>query len=51
MKGVGASYGFARISAIGKEIEDRVKAGLLTSVGGILDTYDDYLSNIRVECA
>ena len=51
IKGVGASYGFPRVSALGKEIEDCVRADQLTSLTHILDVYGDYLSRVRVSCA
>ena len=51
IKGVGASYGFSRISALGKELEDFARAEHLTSIAHILDMYEDYLSKVRVSRA
>lgn len=48
MKGIGASYGFDPITAIGKEIEQAAKEGALTAIGALLDAYDAYLANVRV---
>ena len=48
MKGVGNSYGFARVSVIGKQIEDGARSGdraaLETSIAG----YADYLAKVQV---
>ena len=48
MKGVGNSYGFERVSVIGKQIEDGARsgdrAGLETSIAG----YADYLAKLEV---
>ena len=51
LKGVGASYGFVRISALGKELEDFARAGNLTSIAHALDVYEDYLSKVRARRA
>jgi len=50
IKGVGASYGFPRISFFGKEIEDGARGAQLAFIAKILDMYEDYLSNVRVSC-
>jgi HPt (histidine-containing phosphotransfer) domain-containing protein len=48
MKGVGNSYGFERVSVIGKQIEDGARSGdrsaLETSIAG----YADYLAKVEV---
>jgi len=48
MKGVGNSYGFERVSTLGKLIEDAAR----TSDGALTDhciaEYQDYLSKVRV---
>ena len=48
MKGVGQSYGFARISAYGSQIEDAAKAELAKSMGPLIDEYERYLSRVSV---
>ena len=51
LKGVGASYGFFLISALGKELEDSARVENLTSIAHTLDIYEDYLSKVRVSRA
>lgn len=48
MKGVGNSYGFAKISEIGKRIEDGAKATDAASVVTCIGEYADYLSNVQI---
>lgn len=51
MKGVGASYGFTEISALGKQIEEAAKAGNAGSVGTMIDAYEHYLARVSVSFA
>jgi HPt (histidine-containing phosphotransfer) domain-containing protein len=51
IKGAAASYGFHRISALGKDIEDSVKAGRIGGIAHILDAFQDYLAKVRVSAA
>ena len=48
MKGVGNSYGFAKVSEIGKRIEDSAKASDGTSIGASIGEYADYLSKVQI---
>jgi HPt (histidine-containing phosphotransfer) domain-containing protein len=48
MKGVGTSYGFDRVSAIGKQIEDGAKASDPASIDARIAEYTDYLARVRV---
>ena len=48
MKGVGNSYGFAPISAIGKMIEDGAKASDTAGIEARLAEYADYLEKVKV---
>ncbi|SRR5258706_15510470 len=48
MKGVGTSYGFDRVSSIGKVIEDGARSGDRASLeAGILE-YGDFLSKVQI---
>ena len=49
MKGVGNSYGFERVSALGKQIEDAAKASDRAAIEAQLAEYADYLGRVRVE--
>ena len=48
MKGVGSSYGFEPISAIGKTIEDGAKNQDAAAMNGQLAEYADYLEKVKV---
>ena len=48
MKGVGNSYGFARVSVIGKEIEDGARSGDRAGLEASIAGYADYLSKVEV---
>ena len=48
MKGVGVSYGFERVSALGKTIEDGARSGDRASLEATIVKYDDYLARVRV---
>ena len=49
MRGVGNSYGFERVSTLGKEIEDGARAGDKAALASHIDAYADYLSRLQVE--
>ena len=48
MKGVGNSYGFERVSAIGKQIEDGARSGDRTALEESIAGYADFLSRVEV---
>jgi len=48
MKGVGNSYGFEKVSHLGKQIEDGAKAGDKAGLEARLVEYADYLSRVQV---
>lgn len=48
MKGVGTSYGFEKVSALGKLIEDSARANDKTELEGCLADYADYLAKVKV---
>ena len=48
MRGVGNSYGFERVSVIGKHIEDGARSGDKASLEAQIDDYSDYLSKVQV---
>lgn len=48
MKGVGNSYGFARISEIGKRIEDGARGSDHAAIHACIEEYGDYLSRVQV---
>lgn len=48
MKGVGNSYGFAKVSEIGKRVEDGAKSGDRTGIDTCISEYSDYLSKVQV---
>jgi HPt (histidine-containing phosphotransfer) domain-containing protein len=48
MKGVGVSYGFARVSALGKSIEDGARSGDRALLESSIAQYDDYLAKVQV---
>lgn len=48
MKGVGNSYGFAKVSELGKRIEDGAKSGDAPSIDSCIGEYADYLSKVQV---
>ncbi len=48
MKGVGNSYGFARVSAIGKYVEDGARSGDRALLQRSISEYDDYLSKVQI---
>jgi hypothetical protein len=48
MRGVGHSYGFDRVSTLGKEIEDGARNGDKAALEAHIAAYGHYLSNLRV---
>jgi HPt (histidine-containing phosphotransfer) domain-containing protein len=48
MRGVGNSYGFERVSALGKEIEDGALSGDKASLEAHIAAYGEYLSKLQV---
>lgn len=48
MRGVGNSYGFERVTVIGKHIEDGARSGDKASLEAQIDAYRDYLSKVQV---
>ena len=48
MKGVGNSYGFARVSTIGQVIEDGARSGDRATLQASISEYHDYLSKVQI---
>ena len=48
MKGVGNSYGFAKVSELGKRIEDGAKVSDAKSIDACIGEYADYLSKVQI---
>jgi len=48
MKGVGVSYGFEPVSALGKSIEDGARSGDRAALEACIAQYDDYLAKVQV---
>jgi HPt (histidine-containing phosphotransfer) domain-containing protein len=48
MRGVGESYGFGRVSLIGKRIEEGARSGDKASLQAHIADYGDYLSKVQV---
>ena len=48
MKGVGNSYGFAKVSELGKRIEDGAKGDDVKSIDACIGEYAEYLSKVQV---
>ena len=48
MKGVGTSYGFNRVSSIGKGIEDGARSGDRASLEACITEYGDFLSKVQI---
>jgi len=51
MKGVGNSYGFARVSEIGKDVEDGARSGDRTTLESAIVSYADFLSKVQITYA
>jgi HPt (histidine-containing phosphotransfer) domain-containing protein len=48
MRGVGNSYGFERVSSLGKEIEDGARSRDKDSLAAHIAAYGDYLSKVQI---
>jgi HPt (histidine-containing phosphotransfer) domain-containing protein len=48
MKGVGNSYGFARVSDLGKHIEDGARSGDRASLEATITSYGEYLAKVQI---
>ena len=48
MKGVGNSYGFSKVSELGKSIEDGARSGDRDALDAIIVAYADYLAHVKV---
>jgi HPt (histidine-containing phosphotransfer) domain-containing protein len=48
MKGVGNSYGFERVSTLGRQIEDGARAGDRAGLEARIAEYTDYLARVQV---
>jgi HPt (histidine-containing phosphotransfer) domain-containing protein len=48
MKGVGNSYGFEKVSLLGKQVEDIAKAGNREALTACLAEYADYLARVQI---
>jgi HPt (histidine-containing phosphotransfer) domain-containing protein len=48
MKGVGNSYGFEKVSLLGKKVEERAKAGDRGALVTHLAEYADYLARVQI---
>ena len=48
MKGVGNSYGFTRVSVLGKHIEDGARSGDRASLEAAIRDYADYLAKVQI---
>jgi HPt (histidine-containing phosphotransfer) domain-containing protein len=48
MKGVGVSYGFDRVSELGKQIEDHAAAGNNAALEACLADYADFMAKVQV---
>lgn len=48
MKGVGNSYGFERVSSIGKEVEEGARSADRASLEACIASYEDYLARVQV---
>ena len=48
MKGVGNSYGFEKVSTLGKQIEDGAKAGDRAGLEARVAEYIDYLARVQI---
>jgi HPt (histidine-containing phosphotransfer) domain-containing protein len=48
MKGVGNSYGFERVSTIGKHIEEGARSGDRAALQASISEYQDYLGKVQI---
>jgi HPt (histidine-containing phosphotransfer) domain-containing protein len=51
MKGNGLAYGFKKISALGKELEEAARTRNAASVASLVDEYDLHLSTVSTAAA
>lgn len=49
MKGVGNSYGFERVSVLGKHVEDGARSGDRAALAACIAQYADYLAKVKIE--
>jgi HPt (histidine-containing phosphotransfer) domain-containing protein len=49
MKGVGKSYGFARITAVGIAIEEAARGRIEASLEALISEYAEYLDKVTIE--
>jgi HPt (histidine-containing phosphotransfer) domain-containing protein len=49
MKGVGNSYGFERVSELGRMIEDGARSGNRSELDARIAEYQDYLAKVQVQ--
>jgi HPt (histidine-containing phosphotransfer) domain-containing protein len=48
MRGIGTSYGFDRVSALGGELEERAAASDREGLAALIAGYADYLARLKV---
>ena len=48
MKGVGSSYGFEKVSVLGKHFEDNAKTGDKAALAANIADYADYLGRVKI---
>src|SRR5258706_1289422 len=48
MKGVGNSYGFEKVSVLGKQVEDGAKSGDRVGLEAAISQYADYLARVKI---
>lgn len=48
MKGVGTSYGFDLVTALGSKIEHAAKSGDGNEIGHLIEQYSDYLGRLTI---
>jgi HPt (histidine-containing phosphotransfer) domain-containing protein len=48
MKGVGNSYGFARVSTLGQTIEDGARSADRAALQATIREYDEFLSKVQI---
>ena len=48
MKGVGNSYGFEKVSVLGRQIEDDAKSGDRSGLDAHIADYADYLGRVQI---
>jgi len=48
MRGVGTSYGFEKVSVLGKQIEDGAGAGDRAGLAARIVEYSDYLARVKI---